>query len=162
MFARTGHQEHHQRVEALVQRWLAERQALIGAWTALQEAQRGNAAPATLSVRLKAFCEILMDYVSAGHFEVYDELLAEAERRDDGPAPASQALLARVQATTDAVIRFNDLCEDPHDAAALAHLPRELPILGLELESRFQTEDRLLALLHDSAGTAAATADDRP
>ncbi|MCC2637227.1 MAG: regulator of RpoD, Rsd/AlgQ [Moraxellaceae bacterium] len=162
MFSRTGHQEHHRRVEALVQRWLAERQALIVAWTALQDAQRGNAAPATLSARLEAFCEILMDYVSAGHFEVYDELLAEAERRDDGPAPASQALLGRVQATTDAVIRFNDLCENPHDAAALAQLPRELPVLGLELESRFQTEDRLIALLHDSAGSAAVTADDRP
>lgn len=161
MFARTGHQEHHRRVEALVQRWLAERQALIAAWTALQEAQRTRASPATLSTRLEAFCEILMDYVSAGHFEVYDELLAEAERRDESAAPA-QGLLAQVQATTDAVIRFNDLCEDPHDAAALAHLPRELPILGLELESRFQTEDRLIALLHDSAGSAPATAADRP
>lgn len=151
MLARTGHQENHQRVEHLVQRWLQEREALVAEWAGLQEAQREGADATTLSERLEAFCEILMDYVSAGHFEVYDELLDEVEHQDLLSPPARHSLLARLQDSTDAVIRFNDLCENPRDAAALALLPRELPILGLELESRFQTEDRLIALLHAPA-----------
>lgn len=151
MLARNGHPDHHQRVEALVGRWLDERQALISAWSALrQAAQDGGELPDCL----EAFCEILMDYVSAGHFEVYDELIAEAERLDSLDASGSQVLLERLQNTTDAAIRFNDLCDNPRDPLALALLQRELPILGLELESRFQTEDRLLALLHDRAGVA--------
>ena len=152
MLARNGHQDHHQRVEALVGRWLEERQALISAWSALQ-----GAAPdgGDLPDCLEAFCEILMDYVSAGHFEVYDELIAEAERLDSLDASGSQALLERLRDTTDAAIRFNDLCDNPRDPLALVLLPRELPILALELESRFQTEDRLLAMLHDRAGVAA-------
>lgn len=148
MLARTGQENHHQRVEHLVRRWLDEREALVAEWTGLQEAQRAGADATTLSLRLEAFCEILMDYVSAGHFEIYDELLDEVEHQDLLPLRTRQSLLARLQDSTDAVIRFNDLCENPRDAAALAMLPRELPILGLELESRFQTEDRLIALLH--------------
>lgn len=155
MLARTTQEQHRHRITALVQRWLEERRALIAEWTELQAAHGRGAPAAELSARLEAFCEILMDYVSAGHFEVYDELLAEVERRETLDPSAGQALLARVQATTDAVIRFNDLCEDPHDPQALDLLPRELPILALELESRFQTEDRLISLLHDHAGVPA-------
>lgn len=152
MLARNGHPDHRQRVEALVGRWLEERQALISAWSSLQQAAQDGS---ELPDRLEAFSEILMDYVSAGHFEVYDELIAEAERLDSLDASGSQALLERLRDTTDAAIRFNDLCDNPRDPVALALLPRELPILGLELESRFQTEDRLLALLHDRAGATA-------
>lgn len=146
MLAPTPDQDHHQRVTALVGRWLQERRDLIEAWTRLQE-QAGQAEPG-LPEAVEAFCELLMDYVSAGHFEIYDELIAAAERQHPLDAGARQALLERLQATTDAAIRFNDLCDNPGDPALPALLPRELPILGLELESRFQTEDRLVAQLH--------------
>lgn len=152
MLARNDQTDHRQRVEALVGRWLEERRELIAAWTRLRHAVGEGTPQEGLPDCLEAFSELLMDYVSAGHFEVYDELIAEAERLDSLDASASQALLERLQDTTDAAIRFNDLCDDPHDEVALALLPRELPILGLELESRFQTEDRLLALLHEPAG----------
>lgn len=152
MLARTSKEEHHRRVEALVQRWLEERRALLAEWAALQGAQDSGVTADELSGRLEAFCEILMDYVSAGHFEIYDELLGEFERYDALSPADGQALLERVQSTTDAVIRFNDLCEDPRRPETLAVLSHELPILALELESRFQTEDRLIALLHEHTG----------
>lgn len=156
MLAQSGPDDHGRRVEAVVQRWLQERQALIVQMMQLgEEAHRPGGSP-SLSASLQAFCEILMDYVSAGHFEVYDELLAEANRRDGSPPPAGQALLQRLQPTTDAVIRFNDLYEDSHDAEALAGLVRELSLLGPELERRFETEDRLIALLGEKAGRAPA------
>lgn len=157
MLAQPTHEDHGHRVRALVQRWLEERQALIVQMMALgDEQQRRHQDSLSLPERVQAFCEILMDYVSAGHFEVYDELLAEAERRGGGRVAASQALLARLQATTDAVIRFNDIYEDAHDPEALASLPHELSRLGPELESRFQTEDSLIALLHDPVGSTPA------
>lgn len=149
MLARTSQEDHRQRVADLVHRWLDERQALIAEWGALRAAVAAGASPA-----LTSFCQILMDYVSAGHFEVYDELLAEAERLHALPPSGSQALLGRLQDTTDAAIRFNDLCDRLSPADCHAALARELPILGLELESRFQTEDRLIALLHESDLTA--------
>lgn len=150
MLAHSSQADHRQRVDGLVRRWLDERKTLITQEQSLHAALAAGADAALLARHLAAFCQTLMDYVSAGHFEVYDELLDEAERRQALPAAAGQALMARLQTTTDAAIRFNELCEDPHSAAAQACLARELPILRLELESRFQTEDRLLALLHES------------
>ena len=149
MLARTSQEDHRERVATVVRRWLDERQALIAEWASLRAAVDAGAPPP-----LTSFCQILMDYVSAGHFEVYDELLAEAERLHALPPFGGQALMARLQATTDAAVRFNDLCDSLPPAAGPEALARELPILALELESRFQTEDRLIALLHESDLTA--------
>jgi regulator of sigma D len=156
MLAHTDHEEHRQRVDELVTRWLQERQALIVLMLALSDEQRRAADSTPLPERVQAFCELLMDYVSAGHFEIYDELLAAAEQRDSEHLAASQALLQRLQPTTDAVIRFNDIYEDPHAEVVLGSLSQELSRLGLELENRFETEDRMLALLHDQAGRTVA------
>jgi regulator of sigma D len=149
MLALSTCDDHRQRVDALVQRWLAERQSLIVQMIGLGEnASAGRDAP-PLPERLQAFCEILMDYVSAGHFEVFDELLAEGEKRGVATPADSQSLLQRLQPTTDTVIRFNDIFEDAHNTDALANLAPELSTLGLALESRFEIEDRMIALLHE-------------
>jgi regulator of sigma D len=149
MLALSTSEDHRQRVDALVQRWLAERQSLIVQMIRLGEGVPPGSDAPPLPERLQAFCEILMDYVSAGHFEVFDELLAEVEKRGAATLADSQALLQRLQPTTDAVIRFNDIFDDAHDAEALANLPHELSTLGLALESRFEIEDRMIALLHE-------------
>lgn len=149
MLAHTSQEDHRERVAQVVRRWLDERQSLIAGWAALRAAVDAGAPPP-----LTSFCQILMDYVSAGHFEVYDELLAEAERLHALPPSGGRALMERLQDSTDAAIRFNDLCDSlPPDAWPEA-LSMELPILSLELESRFQTEDRLIALLHEPDLTA--------
>lgn len=153
--APTDADPHRQRIDALVQRWLSERQALIVLMLGLTDEQRRRADPLPLPERLQTFCEVLMDYLSAGHFEVYEELLKEAERRGRNGLAAGQALLARLQPTTDAAIRFNDIYEDPEDEEVLADLPRELSALGLALENRFEIEDRMIALLHQPAGAVA-------
>lgn len=156
MLALSGREDHRQRVDALVQRWLAERQSLIVQMIELGGGSSPGATASSLPERVQAFCEILMDYVSAGHFEVYDELLAEVEKQGSECLADSQALLQRLQPTTDAVIRFNDIYEDPRDTEALAWLSHELSILGPELENRFAIEDRMLAVLHDNADRSAA------
>lgn len=152
MLAQSGREDHHRQVEALVRRWLQERQSLIVLMMALSDEQRRAVDPTPLSERVQAFCQVLMDYVSAGHFEVYDELLAEAESRGGKHVAEGRALLRRLEPTTDAVIRFNDLHEDPDDSEWQAGLAHELSQLGLALEARFEIEDRMIALMHHQAG----------
>ena len=52
-------------------------------------------APAANAQDLQRFCEILVDYVSAGHFEVYEQLTAEGKAFGDqrGLAYLKQSLL---------------------------------------------------------------------
>jgi regulator of sigma D len=51
------------------------------------------------------------------------------------------------------MIRFNDIYEEA-DAELLDSLPHELSTLGLELERRFEVEDRMIALLHGGKAPA--------
>ncbi|HEX6592187.1 MAG TPA: Rsd/AlgQ family anti-sigma factor [Moraxellaceae bacterium] len=152
MLAQSGPEDHSRRVEALVRRWLQERQALIVQMLAMGDERDSQPLPA----RVQAFCEVLMDYVSAGHFEIYDELLAEAESRGSRHLARGQSLLQQLQSSTDAAIRFNDIYEDPDDADLLDNLSHELSELGLALEDRFANEDHMIALLHERSGITAA------
>lgn len=151
-----GPEDQTHRAEALVRRWLQDRQSLIVLMRALSDEDQRPLDAASLSGHVQAFCEVLMDYVSAGHFEVYDELLAEAEQRHSDNLATGLALHARLQATTDVVIRFNDLYEDPENEGVLATLTPELAGLRLALENRFDIEDRMIALLHERTGTTTA------
>ncbi len=146
-------QDHWPRVEALVKRWLNERQTLIVLMLALNEKSGfANGLSASPSVRIQAFCQVLMDYVSAGHFEIYDELMAEAEQDANPALKRAQQIHPRLRASTDAALRFNDIYDSPeHDEEILQNLPMELSELGLLLEGRFELEDELIALLHKRA-----------
>lgn len=139
-----------------MRRWLEERQSLIVLMMGLSEHAQGKTDVVPLYERVQAFCEVLMDYVSAGYFEVYDELLAEGETQGRKVVAEGQALLQKLQPTLDAIIGFNDLHEDPEDADVLEGLSHELSHLGLVLEERFQIEDRMIGLLHGQATAAMA------
>lgn len=151
MLSRSTPHDHHQRVDALVKRWLRERQELIVLMLGLGDEELLRQGKAALSERVQSFCQVLMDYVSAGHFEIYDELLAEAEHQGSAHLEEGRKLLKRLQVTTDAVIRFNDIYEGPEDEEEPAHLAHELSVLGMALENRFEIEDRMITLLHERA-----------
>ena len=57
-------------VHQLIDRWLQERHELVSAFGALSDNLQGAAS----GQGVQRFCEILVDYVSAGHFEVYEQL----------------------------------------------------------------------------------------
>ena len=66
-------------VHQLIDRWLHERQQLVQAFDALS----GIQAPAPNAEELQHFCQLLLDYASAGHFEVYEQLTAEGKAFGD-------------------------------------------------------------------------------
>ena len=60
-----------QRIEALVQAWLDERQQLIVLLCTLQGLKGLSDHRQPLQKQVQNFCQLLMDYISAGYFEVY-------------------------------------------------------------------------------------------
>lgn len=132
-------------VNEIIDRWLEERQqmlvqycALSGLDQKLSDVQRGE--------KLRSFCEILVDYVSAGHFEVYDQLIKEGREFDDTDAlREAGALYDVVDKTTEQLLDFNDKYLETDDMTTLTS---DLSVLGETLEIRFSAEDRLIAVLH--------------
>lgn len=129
-------------VSSIIDRWLQERQDLIVLFCHLSETPEVDIQAA----RMPRFCQILVDYVSAGHFEVFEQLVQEGLDFDDHAALAeSETLFNKIQVTTDSILDFNDKYEETDD---LDTLKADLSALGETLEHRFELEDRMIEVLH--------------
>jgi regulator of sigma D len=134
-------------VEDLLTRWLKERRELLGKYTRIAVALDSGLEPASLMQRQQALCGVLVDYVSAGHFEVFHELLNEAETFADGSAALAQQLMPAIGDTTEVILAYEE--KYGGGDAYPETLQRDLSSLGEVLESRFVLEDRLIAGLHN-------------
>ena len=133
-------------VDKLVERWLSERQALIVQFCALSGVHELSGSNASRT-RLQKFCQLLLDYVSAGHFEVFYELVREAEAFADGSIEIAKALIPNLNASTQDALDFNDKYAEATQAP-IASLARDLSRLGEILAERFDGEDKLIRATH--------------
>jgi regulator of sigma D len=140
-------QQQFRSVEELLTRWLKERRELLGRYTEIVVAADSSGNGETLRPRQQALCELLVDYVSAGHFEVFNELLNEAESFADGSGSLAKQLIPAIGDTTEVILAYEEKYGDCDGTEA--KLKRDLSVLGEVLESRFVLEDRLIAGLHN-------------
>ncbi|SDT89576.1 sigma D regulator [Halopseudomonas salegens] len=133
-------------VHQLIDRWLAERKELILHYSALRE----RAAPNSQPDRYRSeFCNVLVDYLSAGHFEIYSQLIREAEDfKDNRGLELIHQLYPRIEVTTQEALGFNDSYGHSADLANEQELQQELQQLGAMLDERFELEDCLIEVLH--------------
>lgn len=131
-------------VHQLIDRWLGDRHELVQAYAALTE-------PPTISDdALQGFCELLVDYVSAGHFEVYEQLTSEAKAfNDQRGLELAEQIYPRIEAITEVALTFNDQC-DNGDCRETVSLVESLHRLGHLLHERFELEDCLIEVLHNA------------
>ncbi|WP_437879486.1 sigma D regulator [Pseudomonas sp. LRF_L74] len=143
-------------VHQLIDRWLQERHELVSAFALLDG---GPAGEVSNTPDLHRFCEILVDYVSAGHFEVYEQLTTEATSfGDQRGLELAKQIYPRIEAITEVALAFNDRC-DQQDCGDSSSLSAELKRLGQLLHERFELEDCLIEVLHNAhRQKAAATA----
>ena len=96
-------------------------------------------------------CEVLVDYVSTGHFEIYEQLVSEAREFNDGGLELAAKVYPRIEQTTEVALNFNDRLDgrelSEEDVKALFG---ELSKLGEALETRFEMEDFLIEHLHNA------------
>ena len=138
--------QHYEAVEDLLTRWLKERRMLLGKYTEIVVTLDSDLGETALEKQQEALCELLVDYVSVGHFEVFHELVNEAESFGDGSCALAERLLPAIGDTTEVILAYEEKYGN-----ALGHqekLKRDLSALGEVLESRFVLEDQLIAGLH--------------
>ena len=81
--------------------------------------------------------------MSVGHFEVYYELIREAESFADGSDKLANEIIPSICDTTEVILGFDEKypSEQPADLGA------DMSLLGEVLESRFELEDRLTSVV---------------
>lgn len=138
-------------VHQIIDTWLAERRELISLYFALEGITPFQKDRDSEEVKLTKFCEVLVDYISSGHFEVYEQLLQEAKAFDDGSEKLIAKLMPKIQATTELALDFNDLYSTTELVQQnVESVHSRLSALGEALEERFELEDRLIQDIHEA------------
>ena len=138
-------------VDDMVRRWMQQRIELTNDYeNIVTPGDGGYEATGKLAARLNRFCQTLVDYVSAGHFEVYNELIGEAREFNDGTMAMAVDLCHAIENSTDMALEFNEKYEDLSNAThRFSFLPRDLVELGSMLNLRFELEDSLIRTVHE-------------
>ena len=133
-------------VSEIIDRWLHSRQNLLVSFCHLSEKKSFSDSDKEAEGSLRELCQQLVDYVSAGHFEIYDQLIQEGKAfGDEEGLQQARALYREIDATTDVAVDFNDKYQETDDLSALT---KDLSELGVALETRFAAEDRMIDTLH--------------
>ncbi|MBP5980639.1 MAG: sigma D regulator [Halomonas sp.] len=136
-------------VHSLIDRWLDQRRSLLVSFIELKDACDSEL-EAVSKTRIDTFSETLMDYISAGHFEIYPQLAEEARAfNDESALQIASQLLERLEMSTEMVLEFDtDYASTVRCQQHLVRLPAWIDRLAKGLTERFALEDQLIARLH--------------
>ena len=137
-------------LDKLIRHWLKERQELIVLYCKVDGLKEFTPQSTPIAVKVQALCQVLIDYVSAGHFEIYHQLMKEAEEFNEDYAALIANTFPEIEKSTALALEFNDryanveLCEKNMQTMA-----RDLNALGMVMVERFELEDQLINSLHE-------------
>jgi len=134
----------------LVDRWLHVRKHLLVAYYNLVGIKPGKESFMRLNEKaLDDFCQGLVDYLSDGHFNIYERIIREMEGTK--PYLAASKLYPLLEANTQQIMDYYDSAlENAIDHDNYLEFQRALSDLGEALEERFTLEDKLIALVLDN------------
>lgn len=141
--------ERRQQTYQLITELQNERQELWSLYCHVAELKPFSA-NVSIKKKMAQFSEILIDYISLGHFGIYERLLAGTEHR----APvlsAAKEIYPELSATTEVAVSFNDKYENSKGENIFDDLEQDLSTLGESLAKRIDLEDQLCALMLHNA-----------
>ena len=133
----------------LVDRWLHVRKHLLVAYYNLVGIKPGKESYMRLNEKaLDDFCQSLVDYLSNGHFNIYERFIREME--GNSPYLAATKLYPLLEANTQQIMDYYDsTLENAIDQDNYLEFQQALSDIGEALEQRFTLEDNLIALALD-------------
>ncbi len=147
----------------LVDQWLYARKQLLVAYYNMVGIKPNKESHSALDEKaVDAFCHNLVDYLSAGHFNIYERIIDEME--GTSPLLAATQIYPQLEANTQQIMEFYDSnLENAIDDDNCIEFQQALSGIGEALASRFSLEDKLIELaytnnLHNSANDASGLA----
>lgn len=127
----------------LIDRWLRDRKQLLVAYYNLVGIKPGKETHSVLDEEaLDDFCQNLVDYLSSGHFNIYERIMLEMEAK-----AAADPAWAQLEANTEQIMAYYDThLENAIDHDDYLEFQQALSEIGETLASRFTLEDRLIVL----------------
>lgn len=148
------------KVDQIIEQWLKERQELLVIYYQLSHVMPFSEDQLESNEQeiLANFCQILTDYVSVGHFEVFERLFA-ASSDNKIIAELDNEIFKRILTTTDKLISF---CNKYAKSNTKKNLSIALSTLGEELARRMDLEDNLIKVYLNYTAKNPLVAPNRP
>ncbi|HEY1845697.1 MAG TPA: sigma D regulator [Buttiauxella sp.] len=134
----------------LVDQWLYARKHLLVAYYNMVGIKPNKESHSALNEKaLDSFCHNLVDYLSAGHFNIYERIIDEME--GTSPLLAATQIYPQLEANTQQIMNFYDTnLENAIDDDNVLEFQQALSGIGEALEVRFSLEDKLIELAYDN------------
>ncbi|WP_020562003.1 Rsd/AlgQ family anti-sigma factor [Methylosarcina fibrata] len=137
--------ERRQQAAQLIAELQSERQALWSLYCQIADLKPFTKVE-QVRIKLTRFSQTLVDYVSLGHFGLYERILCGTERRNRILSVATD-MYPEFSAVTEATLAFNDKYENLDVMETFDTLSEDLSAMGESLAKRFDLEDRLCELM---------------
>ena len=132
----------------LIDHMLVERHQLLA--LLLQTSSIKSASPSDADLELlNEFCQLLVDYIAAGHFGLYERIVNKKERRKSVARVAVQ-VYPKIDETTQVALSFNERYDPDNAGTDFKQLNEDLSGLGVALTTRIEMEDQLIRQLFES------------
>lgn len=92
---------------------------------------------------LEDFKEIMVDYIAAGHFGLYQRITEGNERRQ-AVLNTARDIYPRIEQSTDIAVEFTERYDGAEDDTIRGKLASDLSRLGEEITTRIELEDKLI------------------
>jgi regulator of sigma D len=133
----------------LISHMLVERDQLLGLLLRTSDMSRESASELDHKL-LDEFCQVLVDYIAAGHFVLYERIVEGTERRQ-GIAELAVNLYPLIDEATQMALVFNEKYAANRININLRQLHKDLSTLGECLTVRIEYEDRLILKLSQNS-----------
>lgn len=145
------HFERRTRTKKEIKQLISERNAVLSQYYNLSNHVEAYDDAETLQELLQEFCEVMIDYIATGHFEIYRRIEDGVERRYE-IMELSDKVYHKIINTTKVAIRFNDLYDISNKMSPemIKKFPQQLSDLGEHLAMRIELEDKYINTLLSS------------
>jgi len=138
----------------VIDHWLETRQSLIIEYCKLAALKPCSSKQALSSLptpaELQNFCQHLVDYISEGHFKIYDMVMDKWRATGFEATDDINHTYGEIVLTTEPLLDFTDRYADVGEDDDLESFDSDLSLIGEIIEARFEVEDHLIQLIADS------------
>ena len=138
-------QERRQSGQPLIEHMLKERNQLFSLLLEVSTEDAADELAASIG-DLEEFVQVLVDYVAAGHFGLYQRI-AEGNERRKAISDLAVKIYPIIERTTEIALAFDEKYNQENKNRNLDNLQMDLSRLGEELTRRFELEDQLINVI---------------
>ncbi|EKN3348111.1 sigma D regulator [Yersinia ruckeri] len=146
----------------LIDQWLHARKALLVSYCTVIGIKPPKEKHTPLNQKaLDNFCHNLVDYLSSGHFHIYERIIKQVEGATSPKMALTTQFYPALNNNTQTIMAFHDRYTDNEvDQDSCLEFHQALSDIGEALDARFTLEDQLLQLATESWEAANPTAAD--